>query len=426
MLFKWCPFTGGVSFYHSECGMRAREVSKRTIKRISCLSKTQMNELQQIIEGGSKADAQVVVHGDATEGKKGEAAELSKAGKGDGPVKNEKKNTSGKNKQKKKCNNGEEAKASETGKDDDPVDDGPVETEKTNSSKTQSQKKVVTTKKMQNTKEKQGEVEYGFFTPEMSVAKKATTDDLGSEVKEPVTKKMKFEETPQPKLELSGDTTAILKNIDRDTDEFWRLEDVLSGNMNGQNQDYNESRIKQGKRPLSFVLVAAQRIDNPVLESRFEVKKKQIAESRGAKDARERYAFHGPHPSKIQAISNTGLLPFGHVLNSSKACVDAGWFGSCRKGVYVSRYADYTLKYCNQGKPLNPGEKCRTILFRCMPGLSKHIEKVCEGMDPTPGFDSHSSPHYSEWFLFNSDQCCPSHVLTVEALENVRTAADDM
>ena len=54
-------------------------------------------------------------------------------------------------------------------------------------------------------------------------------------------------------------------------------------------------------------------------------------------------------------------------------------------------------------------------LVRSAEWLSKSMEKVCAGMDPTPGFDSHSSPHYSEWFLINADHCCPSHVLTMEA-----------
>jgi hypothetical protein len=36
---------------------------------------------------------------------------------------------------------------------------------------------------------------------------------------------------------------------------------------------------------------------------------------------------------------------------------DEGWFGTPKKGVYVSRYLDYTLKYSNGGEPLQPGHQ---------------------------------------------------------------------
>ena len=105
--------------------------------------------------------------------------------------------------------------------------------------------------------------------------------------------------------------------------------------------------------------------------------------------------------------------------------VDAGWFGSCKKGVYVSAHADYTLKYANKMKPLQPEEECRIVFFRCVPGKHKQIQKKKMGMDPTSGYDSHLSSHKLEHFLFNADQLCPTHVLTVKAQENTRTLADD-
>lgn len=46
-------------------------------------------------------------------------------------------------------------------------------------------------------------------------------------------------------------------------------------------------------------------------------------------------------------------------------------------------------------------------------------------MKPTSGYHSHSSSAGSEWYLFNEDQCCPSYILTVKAIEDTRTAADD-
>ena len=70
-------------------------------------------------------------------------------------------------------------------------------------------------------------------TPNKNVAKKAATDELGSAVKEPVAKKAKVKCLPPP-LELSANTKAILRSIDKGTEEFWNLEEVLSANVNGQ------------------------------------------------------------------------------------------------------------------------------------------------------------------------------------------------
>jgi len=219
---------------------------------------------------------------------------------------------------------------------------------------------------------------------------------------------------------------AVLRDVDKDEEEFWRLEELLAANIHGRNEDYNAKLINKGSKPVSFVLVAAQVVDNATLATRFNARVAAIATERAKKDTRERHAFHGTHPSRLQTLCDNGLLPFGHPLNPSAKPVDDGYFGSCRKGIYVSRYADYTLKYANRMAPLRAGERCRIVLFRCVPGLSLHIEKLCGAIDPTPGYDSHSSPQFLEWFLFNPDQCCPSHILTIEAIEDTRTAADDM
>lgn len=218
---------------------------------------------------------------------------------------------------------------------------------------------------------------------------------------------------------------ATLTSLDRDCEQFWKLEEVFAAHVHGRNEDYNLNRIKKGEKPISFVLVAADVVENPVLAARFEARRRIVLDARGAKEGRERHAFHGTHPARLKSLCDRGLLPFGHSSNPAKAPVDSGYFGSCKKGIYVSRYADYTLKYANRLIPLRPGERCRIVLFRCVPGSSRHIESKCGPIDPTEGFDSHSSPEFLEWFLFYPDQCCPSHVLTIEAREDTRTAADD-
>jgi hypothetical protein len=81
-------------------------------------------------------------------------------------------------------------------------------------------------------------------------------------------------------------------------------------------------------------------------------------------EQRERIGFHGTsvHHARVwpaltdvcsgSALPNlyriccNGLLRVGHSLNPSKA-VDEGFFGLTTHGVYVSRYADYSLKYSN-------------------------------------------------------------------------------
>eukprot|EP00927_Polykrikos_kofoidii_P056043 TRINITY_DN50221_c0_g1_i1.p1 TRINITY_DN50221_c0_g1~~TRINITY_DN50221_c0_g1_i1.p1 ORF type:complete len:423 (-),score=73.40 TRINITY_DN50221_c0_g1_i1:136-1404(-) len=253
-----------------------------------------------------------------------------------------------------------------------------------------------------------------------SVEKAAALEDS-----EPPLKAAKHDASAPSPADLSC-ASAVFSSVEKESEAFWKLEEILAAHLHGRNEDYNAKRIATGEKPLNFVLVAAEVVDNPVLSGAFEARKKYIEAARGQKEARERYAFHGTHPSRVSSLCDRGLLPFGHALNPAKSPVDSGYFGSCKKGVYVSRYADYTLKYANRLIPLRPGERCRTILFRCVPGLSKHIDKMCGPIDPTLGFDSHSSPQFLEWFLFNADQCCPSHILTLEALEDTRTASDDM
>ena len=217
-----------------------------------------------------------------------------------------------------------------------------------------------------------------------------------------------------------------LETVPPNSDDFWALEEELRAHLQGINQDYVAKRIKKQLLPLTFVLRGAQKVENPVLARRFAHYHGRLKQDAPDDDAaRVRVAFHGTHPKYIRPICQTSLLRFGHPLNGCKAQVDPGWFGANTKGVYVSRYADYTLKYSNRGQPLEPGDRVKIIRFKALPGRSKHIKQICEGIDPTPGYHSHSSPNRLEWYLFDEDQLLPDYVLEVEAIENHRYHADD-
>ena len=218
---------------------------------------------------------------------------------------------------------------------------------------------------------------------------------------------------------------ATLSKLDKDTEEFWDLEERFAAHLQGRNEDYVSKRIKKGLKPMRFILVGAERVTNEILEARFDIKKRELIKTRGAKEVRERVSFHGTHPRNCQSICNTSLLRFKHELNPCKKQVDDGYFGTNKKGVYVSRYADYTLKYANNIVSLEPKDVVKTIIFRTLPGKSKHITKLCGAIDPTEGFDSHSSPEFLEWYLFDESQLTPEYVLQIRAEEDTRTMADD-
>eukprot|EP01013_Petalomonas_cantuscygni_P009069 TRINITY_DN2183_c0_g1_i1.p1 TRINITY_DN2183_c0_g1~~TRINITY_DN2183_c0_g1_i1.p1 ORF type:complete len:617 (-),score=107.46 TRINITY_DN2183_c0_g1_i1:110-1960(-) len=217
--------------------------------------------------------------------------------------------------------------------------------------------------------------------------------------------------------------------VPRETEAFWALEEKVRSWTQGRNDDYVKARILAKKKPVTFVLKAARKVFNPVLEARFQAMKAQLDArvargERSALEARERVSFHGTHPRHVGSILTTSLLRYMHPLNPSRSQSDDGWFGTNRKGVYVSRYVDYTLKYGNNGAPLDVGESADSILFRTLPGRTKLI-KSTGAIDPSPGYDSHSSPSYLEWYLFDEDQLCPDYVVTMQATADTRTAADD-
>eukprot|EP01062_Namystynia_karyoxenos_P049090 TRINITY_DN37505_c1_g4_i1.p1 TRINITY_DN37505_c1_g4~~TRINITY_DN37505_c1_g4_i1.p1 ORF type:complete len:693 (+),score=174.75 TRINITY_DN37505_c1_g4_i1:63-2081(+) len=212
----------------------------------------------------------------------------------------------------------------------------------------------------------------------------------------------------------------------RDTPEWWELLERFRACLHGANDDYVRSRLETGLPPIALVLDAAERVSNPCLEARFARSTEELRTlERPAKALRVRWGFHGTHPKNISGLLRFGLVPFGHPVNLARVQSDDGFFGSNRQGVYLSRYADYCAKYSNRMLPLEPGEKCKILMFRCVPGRSRHIAKLAKGLAPTPGYDSHSSTNYLEWFLFDGRQCTPAYVLTVVAREDSRTGADD-
>eukprot|EP01012_Entosiphon_sulcatum_P048594 TRINITY_DN6708_c0_g2_i2.p1 TRINITY_DN6708_c0_g2~~TRINITY_DN6708_c0_g2_i2.p1 ORF type:complete len:470 (+),score=89.07 TRINITY_DN6708_c0_g2_i2:455-1864(+) len=215
-----------------------------------------------------------------------------------------------------------------------------------------------------------------------------------------------------------------LTEIPKDTEAFWEMEEKFAANLQGRNEDYVQSRLKAKKKPLTFILVKCQKIENEILKKRFE-RRKALLLADSPESGRERVSFHGSNPKNIPSILKTSLLRFKHPLNPCKEQVDDGYFGTNKKGVYVSRYSDYTYKYANNQEPLEAGQTATVIMFRTLPGKSFHIKKLSGAIDPTPGYHSHSSPSFLEWYLFCEDQLLPEYLLTAKAVEDVRTAADD-
>jgi hypothetical protein len=227
-------------------------------------------------------------------------------------------------------------------------------------------------------------------------------------------------------IEKLRNATYTEVEVPLNTQEFWDLEEKVNAWNQGRNEDYVSSRLKKKKKPLTFVLKRAWKITNPVLEEAFAEKRKWLL-SQGLPETqcRTRVAFHGTREANIPSILRTGLLRFKHPLNPCKTQADDGYFGSNQRGVYVSRYYDYTLKYANNLNPLDEGQCAKTIMFKCLPGSVAHIAKLSMGIDPTPGFHSHSSPNNLEWYLFDERQLCPDYVIEMKAQIDTRTAADD-
>eukprot|EP00755_Sulcionema_specki_P015537 Sspe_Gene.59681::Locus_32790_Transcript_1_1_Confidence_1.000_Length_2287::g.59681::m.59681 len=248
---------------------------------------------------------------------------------------------------------------------------------------------------------------------------------LVENAKEGFSRWLQFAE-PASKPQLR-DASYTLEEVPRDTEEFWSLEEKVGAHMHGRNDDYVKFRLEKGMKPVTFVVKAAKRVVNPILDARFSAKAEDIKASKldDKRQLRERWSFHGTHPRNIPNLLKYGLLRFGHPLNPCKVQSDDGFFGSNRLGIYVSRYVDYALKYSNNVVPLIPGDTCQMLMLRTLPGRSKRIEKLAKSIKPTPGYHSHSSPNFLEWYLFEEEQCCPAFLLTMQAAEDCRTVADD-
>eukprot|EP01012_Entosiphon_sulcatum_P031017 TRINITY_DN3866_c0_g1_i1.p1 TRINITY_DN3866_c0_g1~~TRINITY_DN3866_c0_g1_i1.p1 ORF type:complete len:486 (+),score=94.67 TRINITY_DN3866_c0_g1_i1:23-1459(+) len=213
------------------------------------------------------------------------------------------------------------------------------------------------------------------------------------------------------------------EKIETDSKRFWKVEDKFNSALQGTNPDYVKNRIVAGKKPVKFKLKEVLRVHNPPLEKAFHKKKDEFRAA--GIEIRERVSFHSTHPKNVDSIVRTNLLPFGHPTNPCKQQSDSGWFGSNRKGVYVSKYAEYTFKYGNRLCPMDPGDMVSVIMFKTLPGKCKLIETLSAGIDPTPGYNSHSSPNNIEWYIFDSDQILPEYIIKVQAFEDTRDVADD-
>eukprot|EP00727_Mastigamoeba_balamuthi_P001332 m51a1_g11196 hypothetical protein (208) ;mRNA; r:4029-4652 len=201
-------------------------------------------------------------------------------------------------------------------------------------------------------------------------------------------------------------------------------------------EEYNGKRIKAGLAPLMFAATRVWRVENAVLERWYGLRKGYMRGGlgRSEEETEDRAAFHGTRPEAVESICRAGLLRVGHPLNPSGS-TDEGFFGSPRQGVYVSRYVEYALQYSNPAVvgpggqtapvPVAEGSVVRILMLKVLPGRSLQIAHLAPGIGPTPGYDSHSSPSFLEWFLFDETQACPTHVIEITALVNARTTAND-
>jgi len=225
-------------------------------------------------------------------------------------------------------------------------------------------------------------------------------------------------------LRSSSDQCEVIR-VDNDSAEFERVYQSFTLSLQQHHEDYVLSRLKNEQKPIAFKLKSVWRIENYSLRENYENTVKMISKQHSEKDAgRVHIGYHGTRPTNLNNIAKHGLLKVGNPHNPSPA-VDKGYFGDPQQGIYLSRYVEYSLKYSNQKAPLKPDDKVKIIQFKLFPGKTLHIDKMQVGINPTEGYNSHSSPQYLEWYLFDEKQCCPEYILEVEAFENNRTLADD-
>ena len=67
-----------------------------------------------------------------------------------------------------------------------------------------------------------------------------------------------------------------------------------------------------------------------------------------------------------------------------------------RKGVYIAKYADYSLKYSNSLQPLQLGQVVEVLMLQVLLGKTFRFHGKETGCDPKPGYDRYNTnPLYS-------------------------------
>mmetsp|Transcript_30096 Transcript_30096/g.33620 ORF Transcript_30096/g.33620 Transcript_30096/m.33620 type:complete len:421 (+) Transcript_30096:52-1314(+) len=167
-------------------------------------------------------------------------------------------------------------------------------------------------------------------------------------------------------------TASFLCHVPADSREYRKLYSKVISHTNNQIDIYNPP---VQPRPITFLLVSARRVSNPKLAASFEAMKQKLKDQ-----TKESVGFHGTHPSNLEGIYRQGLLPYGHRSNPSTS-TEAGRFGNNTKGIYVSRYVDYCLKYCcTRGRktPLKVGDTAKVVMFKVLTGRTHIVKKVRE------------------------------------------------
>lgn len=201
--------------------------------------------------------------------------------------------------------------------------------------------------------------------------------------------------------------------------EFWRLRERLAAGCNGGHDDYVARRIRAGRRPVVFALAAAERVENELLECRFELRRRALrAASPAAALARD--GWTAADPPRIRSVLAHGLRRHPMRGGGGAALADDG--GACpggvEEGLCAAEYADYTLTQANGGVPLEPGQQTRVILLRVLPGRERRVHRLPSRLPPPSGYDSLAHAARREWFFSNESQLRPAYVLTVRAAED--------
>eukprot|EP00727_Mastigamoeba_balamuthi_P001471 m51a1_g11320 hypothetical protein (613) ;mRNA; r:113578-116467 len=204
-------------------------------------------------------------------------------------------------------------------------------------------------------------------------------------------------------------------------EELQQMEKEIQRFFEPSSEEYVINRLRDSKPPIAFTLTRAWKVTNTVLESWFDKRVEFLKKQGRIQDELAiQTAFHGCSNMKsIDNICKWGLLRVGHPKNPSAGTAE-GYFGDNRLGIYLSRYIDYALPYSNtEGRPLELDEAVRVVMFKVIPGRTLQVRQVAPHMKPSEGFDSHTSPKFLEWFLFDETQACPAYVLDIKAVRNL-------